>query len=310
MAIPQSLISQRDRLVVDRAHVRGPLRRGRAAPCEFAAMDDYGRQRFSFGVPPGLSYWRSRSARACQPDSVAPPAEIAHESRCRAIPTSRGSAARRGRVGRSKLVYPAVRDDHGGAVGLVSRRRVYEPGVARYSGRRELVTRRRLLTQVSERAAARAIGQYRPGHAQTCPRPTTPVLSLEEVLRFDVTTAWVLSKWPRVWANLAELDMQGYRVPLVTGTGDADVAGSLTYYFNAKQRMARITFFGTTGDTRRLVAFLESTYNFKRIQIEEPNLYVYQVKSWTWGSVTSELRMRPASVVRSDVPTRDSKWRD
>ena len=68
------------------------------------------------------------------------------------------------------------------------------------------------------------------------PRPTTPVLSLEEVLRFDVTTAWVLSKWPRVSANLAELDMQGYRVPLVTGTGDADVAGSLTYYFNAKQR--------------------------------------------------------------------------
>jgi hypothetical protein len=31
-------------------------------------------------------------------------------------------------------------------------------------------------------------------------------------------------------------------------------------------------------------------------------LYVYTVKSWSWGKVTSELRMRPASVVRSDVP--------
>ncbi len=141
-----------------------------------------------------------------------------------------------------------------------------------------------------------------PAAPKPAPRPTTPVLTLEEVLRFDVTTAWVLSKWPRVSANLAELDMQGYRVPLVTGTGDSDVAGSLTYYFNAKQRVARITFFGTTGDTRRLVAFLESTYSFKRIQIEEPNLYVYQVKSWSWGKPTSELRMRPASVVKSDVP--------
>ncbi|HEY4308505.1 MAG TPA: DUF6690 family protein [Pirellulales bacterium] len=131
---------------------------------------------------------------------------------------------------------------------------------------------------------------------------TTPFHSLEEVLRFDVTTNWVLSNWPRVSADLAELDLQGYRVPLITGTSDADVAGSLTYYFNPKQRVARITFFGTTGDTRRLVAYLESQYGFQRKETPEPNLFLYQVKSWTWGQVTSELRMRPASVVRSEVP--------
>ena len=32
----------------------------------------------------------------------------------------------------------------------------------------------------------------------------------------------------------------------------------------------------------------------------EPNLFVYQVKSF--GKVTSELRMRPTSVVRRDAP--------
>ena len=107
--------------------------------------------------------------------------------------------------------------------------------------------------------------------------------------------------------------MQGYRVPLVTGTTDADVAGSLTYYFNQKQRVERITFFGTTGDTPRLVAFLESQYGFKREKTAEPNLYVYQVKSWTWGKATSEpahasgvgrSQRRPALAlgVRSDRP--------
>lgn len=158
-----------------------------------------------------------------------------------------------------------------------------------------------LLGEVEQPAIA-AAATATEGVVQKPAKPTTPMYSLEEVLRFDVTTSWVLSKWPRVSANLAELDVQGYRVPLVTGTTDADVAGSLTYYFNAKQRVERITFFGTTGDTRRLVAFLESQYGFKREQTPEPNLFVYTVKSWSWGKATSELRMRPASVVRSDVP--------
>jgi len=131
---------------------------------------------------------------------------------------------------------------------------------------------------------------------------STPVHPLEEVLRFDVTTAWVLQNWPRVSANLSELDVQGYRVPLVSGTNDDDLAGSLTYYFNPKQRVSRITFFGTTGDTRKLVSILESRYGFKRVVTPEPNVFLYQVKTWSWGQVTSELRMRTAPVVRKDLP--------
>jgi len=110
----------------------------------------------------------------------------------------------------------------------------------------------------------------------------------------------VMANWPRVSADLAELDLQGYRVPLVSGTSEADVAGSLTYYFNAKQRLERITFFGTTGDGRKLVALLESRFEFKRSNTNEPNLFLYQVKSW--GKVQSELRIRPSPIVRSEVP--------
>jgi hypothetical protein len=133
--------------------------------------------------------------------------------------------------------------------------------------------------------------------AQAAARIVRP---MEDALRFDVTTDWVMANWPRVSAGLAELDLQGYRVPLVSGTTEADVAGSLTYYFNAKQRLERITFFGTTGDARKLVALLESRFAFKRSNTKEPNLFLYQVKSW--GKVQSELRIRPSPIVRSEVP--------
>ncbi|HEV3024657.1 MAG TPA: DUF6690 family protein, partial [Pirellulales bacterium] len=59
----------------------------------------------------------------------------------------------------------------------------------------------------------------------------TPVVDVQQAFRFDVTSAWVLGRWPRVSAGLSQLDLQGYRVPLVTGTKPDDLAGSLTYYF-------------------------------------------------------------------------------
>ncbi len=61
------------------------------------------------------------------------------------------------------------------------------------------------------------------------------------MLRFDVTVEWVMQRWPRVSTGLPYLQLQGYRVPLVTGTKVADLAGSLTYYFNARQQVQRIT---------------------------------------------------------------------
>ena len=63
--------------------------------------------------------------------------------------------------------------------------------------------------------------------------------------------------------GLTYLQLQGYRVPLVTGTTLADVAGSLTYYFNAQQRVQRITFRGTTGDPSVLATLLAQRLSFR-----------------------------------------------
>ncbi len=127
-----------------------------------------------------------------------------------------------------------------------------------------------------------------------------PALPIEEVFRFDLTLAWVLGHWPRVSAGLADVDLQGYRAPLVTGTQPDDLAGSLTYYFNKRQRLQRITFFGTTGDTRRLVALLALRHHFVRELGSDPSLFLYRVREER--KVVSELRIKPSSIVRADAP--------
>lgn len=126
-----------------------------------------------------------------------------------------------------------------------------------------------------------------------------PVQNLGEIFNFQVTTGWVMNRWPRVSTRLAELDLQGYRVPLVTGTAHDDVAGALTYYFNQDQKVERITFYGTTGDPQRMVAAI-TALGLQQVIHGDAGLYLYQSK-WN-GEVESELQVRPAKVVRADAP--------
>lgn len=127
-----------------------------------------------------------------------------------------------------------------------------------------------------------------------------PAPNLEEILQFEGTPAWVMARWPRVTAGLAELDLQGYRVPLVSGTSSDDLAGSLTYYFNKNQKIERIIFHGTTGDPRKLITLVTSKFSFLHEPSGDPSLSLFQAK-WH-GKPHSELRIRPARVLRADQP--------
>ncbi|HWB08973.1 MAG TPA: DUF6690 family protein [Pirellulales bacterium] len=148
-------------------------------------------------------------------------------------------------------------------------------------------------------AAALSNGPPPPGAAALLDKAPTQN-DFAEVFRWDVTTSWILARWPRVSAGLAEVEQQGYRVPLVTGTSTDDLAGSLTYYFSARQQLERITFLGTTGDGRRLVALLATKFGFVREQDDDPSLFLYRVREGR--KVVSELRIKPAHIVRSDTP--------
>jgi hypothetical protein len=157
-------------------------------------------------------------------------------------------------------------------------------------------------------AAAPIEGVKKPAEPESAkPKPLSlegpPVGELGEVFRFDITANWIMGRWTRVSTGLAQLQLQGYRVPLVTGTAENDLAGSLTYYFNPRQRVQKITFNGTTGDATRLVRFLMGRYGFKRRIVNDAGLFTYEAPAPP-GEVRSILRIRPAGVVQSDQPYR------
>ncbi len=135
--------------------------------------------------------------------------------------------------------------------------------------------------------------------AANAPRLSGPVVEdLAAVIRFDISPRWVAQYWSRVSTVTSELELEGLRVPLVTGPRPDDIAGSLTYYFDKYHTVQRVTFHGSTGDERRLVTLLTGVYGFK----EQPSLNggMY-VTTWN-GKPTSLLRIEYAPVVRATTP--------
>lgn len=125
-----------------------------------------------------------------------------------------------------------------------------------------------------------------------------PVAEPSEVLRFDVQPAWVTSRWSRVSAVLSEQQFQGLRVPLVTGTDLDDLAGSLTYYFDQRRQVRRVTFTGRTGDPEELVRLVTQRFGFQAVPDLGAGIYVVR---WN-GQPMSVLRVEHASVIRSTDP--------
>ncbi|MHC2067017.1 DUF6690 family protein [Bremerella sp. T1] len=121
---------------------------------------------------------------------------------------------------------------------------------------------------------------------------------LDHVINFHANPRWVMDTWPRVSTTLSDTQLEGMRVPLVSGSRIDDIAGSLTYYFDKDKVLQRITFHGSTGDERRLVAMLTQHYKFE----SEPTVAgsLYMVK-WN-GDPVSVLRVEPAPVINQNLP--------
>jgi len=123
-----------------------------------------------------------------------------------------------------------------------------------------------------------------------------PSQQLAQFFHFGITKGWIRGRWQRVSTQLGTLDLQGYRVPLVTGTQLDDLAGSLTYYFDSEQRLQRITFQGTTGDINRLTQLLAARYEMAHKPTDDPAVVLVESQRG-WGSQkVSQLRIRDATV--------------
>ena len=131
--------------------------------------------------------------------------------------------------------------------------------------------------------------------------PAMPSPTLDEALRFDVTVEWVIQHWPHVTTGLSYLQLQGYRVTLMTGTSLPDVAGSLTYYFNAQQQVQRITLTGTTGDPSQLAAMAARRHHFARRLVNEPGIVLYEAVDSNNRPVGA-LKIRSAQVILASQP--------
>ena len=145
-------------------------------------------------------------------------------------------------------------------------------------------------------------GDSTTGEADDSPE-SIPLYGPADVFRFDLSPDWVVNHWPRVSAGLAYLELQGYRVPLVTGTAEDDLAGALTYYFNPRQQLQRITFRGTTGNATGLVALVTSRFGLVRRLTNDASVFVYEIPG-PHGKATSFLWVRPAPVVKESDPHR------
>jgi hypothetical protein len=97
---------------------------------------------------------------------------------------------------------------------------------------------------------------------------------------------------------LAEVGLEGLRVPLMTGTRVDDLAGTLTYYFDRNQQVQRLAFDGFTGDERRLLGLVTQAYGLA----PEPTLDAgILVARWN-GRPTSLVRVARAPIVTLDSP--------
>jgi hypothetical protein len=164
----------------------------------------------------------------------------------------------------------------------------------------EKATDKPIESTTTAQTAGKAAGAAAPASApmSLAGTPTTP---LAEVLRFDLAPADVLRRWPRVSTDLAHLQLHGYRVPLVSGTSEADVAGSLTYYFNAGQQIEHITLHGTTGDPRGIVSLLTGTHGYVRRPNNDPSRLVFESVN-AQGQMLGQVIIQSAPVVRVDQP--------
>lgn len=125
-----------------------------------------------------------------------------------------------------------------------------------------------------------------------------PFRDFRDILRFDATPAWVTAQFSRVTTVLADPQLQGLRVPVVTGAKPDDLAGTITYYFTAEHRLQRISFNGFTGDPTRLVSLMLAHYHLSPDHSLGAGGYSY---GWN-GSPSSLMKITPTPVIYSESP--------
>ena len=135
--------------------------------------------------------------------------------------------------------------------------------------------------------------------ATSTPATTPTTIPLEHVFHYQWTPQQVIANWPNV-TRVYEGEWLGLRVPLTTGTSPGDLAGSLTYYFDAENQLRRITFFGVTGDAQPLIRLVTTRFGLQAEPTTAAGLYVAR---WN-GQPKSAVRLVYPPLLTSSHPRR------
>lgn len=124
-------------------------------------------------------------------------------------------------------------------------------------------------------------------------------LSLEQALDWSIDRNWVYARWARKSTGLADPQLFGVRVPLVTGSGMTDVAGSLAYYFDNAGVLQRMRLHGRTADTSRIVHLATTRFGMQA-QNGAPGDQLF--RSFERKELRGELRTRPEGTLWATSP--------
>ncbi len=122
---------------------------------------------------------------------------------------------------------------------------------------------------------------------------------LEFWFRFDITPEWVEQNWDFVTACVGPMNLQGYRVSLVTGSSPDDLTGVLTYYFDSQKKLQQIQFQGTTGHLGRFTTMLRQQFQMNKRTVNDPSLTVYESPA-SFRSYKNIMEARAPMVIKSD----------
>ena len=88
-----------------------------------------------------------------------------------------------------------------------------------------------------------------------------PQENLDEVFSFNWTPNQLASRWPK----MTQTRLNGFRVcrtSLLSGHGDTDIVGAVTYRFDSRDRLKSVRFTGFAVDPARLVQLAQGRFGF------------------------------------------------
>ncbi len=136
---------------------------------------------------------------------------------------------------------------------------------------------------------------------QAGPLSSSSAQDFSQLLAFGIQSDDIVQQWDRVSTQIMDHGLSGMRVALVSGVQPQDLAGSMTYYFDPRGNLQRISFLGKTGDPTTLVSFLTQQLGLRAEPALGGGMFVRRSDS-NPASIQSALRLRRSAVIRRDKP--------